>query len=717
MNCRIYAIIGDMKVLVLFVMLIVGPAHADNLERLKSLQESDPAAAIAFGEQIWPDLTLQERDRIAVSFLFSYMAAKRYQEAAELADSLIQEAAYSDLTRAKALAERFKTMKQLKNWDSREEYQVITDKLGSDLQDQAVQRKLWERAALACFDEFQLDCAIKYFKQAIEIRADQPDQKQVILHSNLGAMYALSGKYAEAIEVLLVGEQLSEQLGLPVHSNIYKNLGGLYFNLEQWQRSVEYTSKAINAFPEDSPDRISLYSNLSAAYGGAEELDQALFWAKKSWELSVQLDRPFDDAANNLAYFYRKNGRYEEALEMFDTAARLYEQQKSYESLGVVNKNRAETWVELGDRQKAADLFQESYRIYSEFDYRPKRLELYQPMIENLEALGNYPRAYELMKEFKELSDETNSIESKERIAKLQSEVDLERSNKELSASENQRLRQQQEIVLLQKDQQQQRATRIYLLLLALGLSIVAILLIRSVRFRGKANRVLQEKTTRIEKQHREMETLNARLKMQSLQDPLTGLKNRRYMDEFVRTEMPYMQRALADGHDRMMLVMLIDLDDFKLINDRHGHAVGDLVLQQAAQVLSECARESDVLVRWGGEEFCWLCRDTDIEDGVNLCERVRTGLQQVAVESGDSTVNVTASIGFAPFPVLDASSEDWDRALKLADAAMYKGKHSGKDRCVGITVNNWDLAQDDQAFDLDTLVSDGLISVCESPD
>jgi diguanylate cyclase (GGDEF)-like protein len=169
----------------------------------------------------------------------------------------------------------------------------------------------------------------------------------------------------------------------------------------------------------------------------------------------------------------------------------------------------------------------------------------------------------------------------------------------------------------------------------------------------------------------------NARLhrivERQALVDGLTGLANRRHCEEALTFEL-----ARAQRFGTPLTLVLADLDDFKDVNDMHGHPTGDLVLREFAIVLRETTREADVAARWGGEEFVLLLPGTDEAGGAQLAERVRSSLEQRVILASDGTpVTVTCSLGVASFPAA-ASSQT---LLAAADDALYQAKHAGKNR------------------------------------
>jgi len=165
------------------------------------------------------------------------------------------------------------------------------------------------------------------------------------------------------------------------------------------------------------------------------------------------------------------------------------------------------------------------------------------------------------------------------------------------------------------------------------------------------------------------LQTAVKRLEQLAGTDALTGSWNRRQFDEVVDREL---DRSRRYGHP--ISIMLLDLDYFKLINDKYGHLEGDRVLQLVANRIREALRKSDSLTRWGGEEFMVLMPDTGLANATVLAERVRTSIGLHSIENIGS---VTVSIGVAKFVV----SESRDQWVERADAALYRAKHAGRNR------------------------------------
>jgi two-component system, cell cycle response regulator len=170
-----------------------------------------------------------------------------------------------------------------------------------------------------------------------------------------------------------------------------------------------------------------------------------------------------------------------------------------------------------------------------------------------------------------------------------------------------------------------------------------------------------------------------ARLRRDGLTDMLTQVANRRFFDRRLREEISQWLRRGGD-----LSCLLVDLDCFKLINDRHGHQAGDLVLQEVARTLSKGLRESDVLARYGGEEFVLLLPATGSERAAEIAERLRAAVAGLAISPArGASLQVTASFGLASLAdSLRATLEDpglW--LLRQADQALYTAKARGRNR------------------------------------
>ena len=165
-------------------------------------------------------------------------------------------------------------------------------------------------------------------------------------------------------------------------------------------------------------------------------------------------------------------------------------------------------------------------------------------------------------------------------------------------------------------------------------------------------------------------------LRRQAARDPLTGVHNRGFFDETLRTHLAAARRGGAP-----VTVMIVDVDHFKRINDTHGHSEGDRALRVIASALAAAARASDVVCRYGGEEFCVILPGTALEAAAALAGRVRDEVPAACARAGISGGRqVTVTIGLAACP---ADGIDIDTLMRVADRRLYRGKDQGRNRVV----------------------------------
>jgi diguanylate cyclase (GGDEF)-like protein len=157
-----------------------------------------------------------------------------------------------------------------------------------------------------------------------------------------------------------------------------------------------------------------------------------------------------------------------------------------------------------------------------------------------------------------------------------------------------------------------------------------------------------------------------------TVRDPLTGIYNRRYLQDRLWSEAAYCRR-----HATPLSVIMLDIDHFKRINDQHGHSVGDDALRALANTLAELTRREDVLARYGGEEFALIVRGIDRSETLALAERIRCEVEGRRLSVANGSVSFTVSVGVAHCENGDGS--DAERLLEIADRALYTAKYAGR--------------------------------------
>ncbi|MDJ0851096.1 MAG: diguanylate cyclase [Myxococcota bacterium] len=188
-----------------------------------------------------------------------------------------------------------------------------------------------------------------------------------------------------------------------------------------------------------------------------------------------------------------------------------------------------------------------------------------------------------------------------------------------------------------------------------------------------------QLESARLVAGHAELALQNAeryhQAKERAFVDDVTEVYNARFLLQATEHEI---QRA--ERYEKPLTVLFLDLDRFKLVNDRYGHLVGSNVLRQLSRVLLDCIRQVDTLARYGGDEFTILLVDTDAREGLAIAERIRRMVADTFFEGGQADpIRLTVSVGVAVYP---QDARDRDGLLDAADKAMYRAKSLGRDTC-----------------------------------
>ena len=220
-----------------------------------------------------------------------------------------------------------------------------------------------------------------------------------------------------------------------------------------------------------------------------------------------------------------------------------------------------------------------------------------------------------------------------------------------------------------------------------------------------------------------ELQRKNLELQEISFTDPLTGVWNRRYLEEILTAEAGQVLRNYerARGSDirkldhRDLVFIMVDVDFFKEVNDLYGHPAGDRLLQRVAERLTRVVRKSDVLVRWGGEEFLIMSRSADASGTPAFCERVLDIMASEAFDLGHGVrVRKTCSVGWAPFPWSRSAYEavGAEETIELADTALYRAKAGGRNQGVGILPGGGAVAAP-ETISLKALQNDNGLLTC----
>lgn len=225
-------------------------------------------------------------------------------------------------------------------------------------------------------------------------------------------------------------------------------------------------------------------------------------------------------------------------------------------------------------------------------------------------------------------------------------------------------------------------------------LGVYALVLLRTRQLQSRQlwlEQNVRQRTTELQALSEALQQKSEALEVSSLSDPLTGLHNRRYLTQHIDTDVSLALRhraGPASAVARDLVFMLVDVDHFKQVNDQYGHSAGDAVLVQMSQRLRQVCRESDHVVRWGGEEFLIVARDGARQHAVKQAERIRQAVADKPFVLPDGQLLArSCSIGFACFPLATDHPQAlaWSTVVDVADGALYEAKRSGRNAWVGV--------------------------------
>ncbi|MBT8136154.1 MAG: diguanylate cyclase [Gammaproteobacteria bacterium] len=223
--------------------------------------------------------------------------------------------------------------------------------------------------------------------------------------------------------------------------------------------------------------------------------------------------------------------------------------------------------------------------------------------------------------------------------------------------------------------------------------------LAREAEYSRRLESEVNDRTQELAERNEQLQVANSRLHEASHTDALTGLRNRRYLFDEITRDIDLVHRHFdkeAKGRRSTfnddIVFIVVDLDNFKPVNDILGHQAGDRLLLTVCEALVNACRSSDIVIRWGGDEFLVVARETSRVEATQLVERIRANVENCAVELDNGQVaRTTCSLGFAAYPFLTDQPDllDWQQILWVADVAMYRAK-AGRNAWCGIYGSEW---------------------------
>jgi len=482
-----------------------------------------------------------------------------------------------------------------------------------------------------------------------------------------GEAYAEDGNFLAALAKLQAAVTLARQTARPLLAVIsLKSLAYQYYLMREYDKGFEAIDEALRIAQDmNSPGRLAILKTteyiLAVAAGdlprGVKALQSAL-----DLERQIGARAMIANTLINLSDAYLKQRDYRAALasgqQGLEQARALHDDANAATAL--VNVGHA--YLGMGRLADGKKYVGEGIAWYERAGNKPDLQSVLAEYGDALERAGDLPAALSAYHRERTLSNELFERRRQKAMMELGEKYEADKRQRQI-----QLLRQENQVKSTELDNRrlQQRIWWLLLLVFALVSTIVGILY-RKVRH---ANAQLEEK--------------NLELKQQSARDPLTGLYNRRHFQEFMRGH-DGVERRQADGTTGALF--LLDVDHFKHINDTYGHGAGDAVLREIAVALREILRETDMIVRWGGEEFLAFLPAVPRDSLDEVARRLLAGIPARTIDYQGTPLSVNVSIGFSPFPLAPgAAGVSWERAVNIVDMALYLAKGHGRNRAYGV--------------------------------
>lgn len=482
----------------------------------------------------------------------------------------------------------------------------------------------------------------------------------------IGRILTQNSQYEEALTNFLKSHEIISATDdqNTQRRRIYINLhiARLHADLRNNDAALELTNRTIDDAIKYElhgrlPDLYVLQGFINGRDGPSDDVLQsyqlAIDWAERIGDDRVRLV-----GRNNAGSVLIMLERYDEAQAILAEGERLARDLEMPQEQALMQFNLGYITVLQGNYEEGLSTIEAAASRYREYARKAEIADMLEYVAAAYAIAGDYEQQAEALLEQRSLRDEVFRSERDKVISDLQVRYEAQEQSRQIELLEQRN--QLQESTIANKQLQQ----RIVVLAVVVTI-LVALLLLFAYRNARRANQRLNK--------------ANQQLQDQSIRDPLTGLLNRRSLQQELakRTRLPAEKDAL----------FLLDIDLFKQINDTEGHAAGDEVLKVIAERLTHTCRDSDLVVRWGGEEFLIYLRTVSTETLPDFARRLLTVISGNPIRIGKEQIVVSATGGFITLPFAGIEEEyfGWEKALQIADMLLYVGKSQGRNQINGV--------------------------------
>lgn len=476
------------------------------------------------------------------------------------------------------------------------------------------------------------------------------------LYNDVGIALFITGKYVDAHhyfrESLNIYTQLNYQNRI---ASLFGNLSAVSWSQNNFEKALEYTNRAINILKDTNDTKIYIRNlfNKSIYLFEMKRIDTAESVVNEVLAHPQIAKYPEVHARAQLTkseiFITRDNEK--EATRYLNLAKQISVSKNDARGINNVNEQLARLKMSKGHYDEALPLLQASVIFFEEREMKRDLAETFDTMATAYKAMKNFEKALHFQEKHYSLMIELQNQSRQKALAEFQEKFEAEQRENEIA-----RLRNDNQLQSLQV------ASRNYFIIAFVVFASLVIVIIW-VQLKSKQKLALQ-------------------FEQLSLFDPLTKIGNRRYFVANIETTLAQAKRKNFKANHNQLGIFILDIDHFKKLNDNYGHDVGDKVLIEFAERLKHTMRESDLLVRWGGEEFVVVAKIEDSQDIQVVADKILVAINSEPFSHYDlPNLDVTCSVGGVLFPFFPATDEQpaWEWLINLADHALYSAKANGR--------------------------------------
>jgi diguanylate cyclase (GGDEF)-like protein len=445
------------------------------------------------------------------------------------------------------------------------------------------------------------------------------------------------GDFSHALEHQLRALEIDERNGITANRPVtLRTIGLVCSKTGDHAAGLEFYRQSLAACADQSDDleRGKTLNNIGINLKNLDRFDESLVALTEALQLFEALDVPLLQCAtlNNLGLVHDKMGDAAAAERTLRDALARSESLAYAQGIAHAQMALGRLYAAQERSEEAQERLHAALRICERQSIKLTCFECHEALAALYERLGDSVRALHHFRRFHE----------------IEREVHLESASNKLRAFAI-----QFQVATAKRDAELQRERQAVL---------------------TRANAELDALNISLTEANLQKTMLLDQLERQTFEDALTGLANRRRLDQRLADEF-----ALALRHGRPLAVAIADLDNFKMVNDRHSHAVGDAALRAVAKLLSSQVRHTDLVARFGGEEFVLVLVETDADAALRVCEKLRAAVERHAWDAVHPGLALTISIGVCA----DTTLAGHERMLASADRNLYLAKAGGRNRVV----------------------------------